>query len=193
MFKKNNILLSLVVCTGVFSSQLQAASTSNNMTLQWQGTVPTKPAANGSWSFVSSLDQTQAFTPSLGAITVSNASSGAGKALTLTPVNFSIKGKNTGLTASSKVKAYLSSPVSFTGLNATSTSNTAPTLTLSVSGQELRVGSNSAVDAASVASSGTTNSVDISITGVGSLPENSFTEGDIFSVAATIVFTADVT
>ncbi|UBM39789.1 hypothetical protein [Hafnia paralvei] len=191
MSKKINTLLSLAVCIGVFSTASQAITTTNNMTLQWQGTVPTKPTASGGLSFVSPLDPSQPFVPTIGTVSISDNGTDDGKVFTLAPVSFGIK-TSSKLTAGSKIKAYLASSERFTGLNAVAGSSATPKLKLSIGSEVLKVGSSAAIDAVDVIGT-TTDYADISISGTGELPDGTFTEGDNFMVTSTVVFTADVT
>lgn len=161
------------------------------MTLQWQGTVPTKPTASGGLSFVSPLDPSQPFVPTIGTVSISDNGTDDGKVFTLAPVSFGIK-TSSKLTAGSKIKAYLASSERFTGLNAVAGSSATPKLKLSIGSEVLKVGSSAAIDAVDVIGT-TTDYADISISGTGELPDGTFTEGDNFMVTSTVVFTADVT
>ncbi|EEK2702876.1 hypothetical protein S479_22415 [Salmonella enterica subsp. enterica serovar Newport] len=172
-----------------------AAGSSSTLTLQWTGTIPTASVTAGSWKFVSSTSSSVDFVPTNGTITVTNGSVAGTKNLVLAPVNFSIAASSgRKFTNSSSIKAYLASATTFTGLNPASdaTSSDAPSMTIKVNDKDLSVGSAQSVDVSTFANA-TTELVNISIKGSGTLPQKSYTSGDSFTASSTIVFTADVT
>lgn len=190
---KSFSLASIALAAALTSGAGIAATSSNTLTLQWAGTIPAAPVTSGSWGFVSSTDSTVSFVPTQGTITVQDGIVAGTKKLTLSPVNFSIAATAGTFTNASKVKAYLGSAVTFTGLNAAADAGTAdaPSLELKVNNIALSVGSTSSADVATV---GATNGslINMAITGEGLLPAKAFTFGDTFTASSTIVMTADV-
>ncbi|EDM7409302.1 hypothetical protein CWG93_18935 [Salmonella enterica subsp. enterica serovar Sandiego] len=191
MKKLSTFLVPVVLATGVFSTTTYAAYTSSPMTLQWQGQVPVTPVPGGAWSFVSAVNPSTAFVPSTGSIIVTNGTKVGEKNITITPVNFSIK-SSTGLTANSAIKAYLASPVAFSGLNAKPGITDKPELNFMINTHAISVGSGASADVGNAPGTAAANNmVDINITGTGTLKSDTFTEGDTFTASATIMFSAD--
>lgn len=183
-----------IFALGLISGSTFAATTSNTLNLQWQGSIPVPPVTTGAWKFVSSTDPNVPFVPTQGMITIGNTGVTGEKSLTISAVSFGIRATN-GLTASSPVTAYLASPVTFSGLNADASAPTADKvaeMVISVGGTALSVGSSSAIKVADAPTTAAAASgVDITVTGSGTLKPKAYTPGDTFTASATLVFTAD--
>lgn len=188
---KANLAMVAVLGALGFAGAANAAITTKSVVLGWAGTILSAPSTSGEWKFVDILSGAD-YVPTTGKLDISNGIAAGTKSLDMAPFRFGIKATGTTLKASSTVKAYLAYPVTFAGLNATDVKAQAPTATISANGLTIPIGTASAVTVANVGANPTVDPVAVSVTGKGTLPADSFSDGDNVSVSATVMFTAEV-
>lgn len=188
---KANLVMAVVLGALGFAGVANAAVSTKAISLGWAGSVPTAPSVTGDWKFVDILSGTD-YVPTTGKLDINNGTAAGTKALDMEAFRFGIKTNTGTLKASSTVKAYLAFPVTFAGLNATNPAAQAPTAIISANGTALSTGAAGAVTLATIGATPTADAVPVSVTGKGTLPVNSFSAGDSVSVAATVMFTAEV-
>lgn len=189
---KANVLIAAVLgCIG-FSGAVNAAPSSKQLNLQWTGTIPAAPSAGGDWNFVDLMDTTKAYVPQSGILTISDdAAAVGGKLIQMSPMSFGIKANSGTLKVASKVTAYLSNKVVFTGLTPTTANALEPSATVQIGGQPLTVGAATPTEVATIGA--TQDVAAVSVTASGKLPVGSFAEGNVVGTQASIMFSADVT
>lgn len=194
MFTKKKIALCTMLVSACLSTSAIAAATSSSKLLQlsWSGVVPVSPVVTGEWKFVDLNDPTKDYVATVGSINVQQGANGKDKGLETSEVKFGIKATvtNNAFTDNTDITAYLVSNPVFQGLNPTD-ATVRPEMKIYSGANELKTGSGNAVSVSKI-SGAVTDFVPVSLIGRGSLPEKSFTEGDVFTVNSAVMFTASV-